>query len=88
MTKQIDIKEFIPFLNKGWVACDKSGDWVWFSNKPIMIINDRFECLNCWMPNTTLKNSKMQHISYRNEMFRKIKKPKDWTKSLMKVGGK
>ena len=85
MTKQIDIKELIPYMRDGWVACDISGDWVWFSKKPIMIINDRYECLNCWMP---ALNSKMQHITYRNEMFRKIKKPKDWTKSLIKVGGK
>lgn len=85
MTKQIKIEELIPYMNDGWVAMDKNGGWVWFSKKPLLIINDKVEWCNCWMP---ALNSKMQSLSFYNEIFRKIKKSKDWTKSLIKVGGK
>ena len=33
MTKQIDIKELIPLMNKGWVAMEKDGTWEWFEEK-------------------------------------------------------
>ena len=36
MTKQIDIKELIPFMNSGWVACDSDGTWLW-SDKELVI---------------------------------------------------
>lgn len=85
MTKQIDIKELMPFLNKGWVACSKQGNWVWYSKKPYLCINDKVEWCSCWMP---ALNSKMQYLFINNIAFRKVKKPKDWIKSLIKVGGK
>ena len=34
MTKQIKIEELIPFMRKGWVACNKNGTWYWYSAKP------------------------------------------------------
>lgn len=34
MTKQIKIEELIPFMRKGWVACNKNGVWCWYSAKP------------------------------------------------------
>lgn len=39
MTKQIDIKELIPFMNEGWVAMDIVGDWLWFDEKPVWAEN-------------------------------------------------
>ena len=41
MTKQIDIKELIPFIKDGWVAMDKCGEWYWHATKP-----ERFRI--CW----------------------------------------
>ena len=84
MTKQIKIEELIPFMNDGWVACDKQGTWYWFSKEPHLCINDKVEWCNCWMP---ALNSKMQYLFVNDIAFRKIKKPKDWTRSLIKVGG-
>ena len=31
MTKQIKIEELIPFMKKGWVACNNDGTWWWYS---------------------------------------------------------
>ena len=36
MTKQIDIKELIPFMNDGWVACDEDGTWFFWSTLPCL----------------------------------------------------
>lgn len=76
MTK-IDIKELIPFLNPGWVACDKDGTWIW-SNKEMVIEN-----------NVGWSNDDVKIVisdSYTSAF--NIEPAKDWTKSLIKVGGK
>ena len=84
MTKQIDIKELIPYMKKGWVACDKDGTWKWYSKKPLLCINDKDERFNFWMP---ALNSKMQYLFINDIAFRKVKRPKDWTKSLIRIKG-
>ena len=75
MTKQIKIEELIPLLKGGYVAMDKDGDWTWFSDTPEM--KDGmwfwFDCLGMY--------------NNLSEMFN-IAPAKDWTKSLIKVGGK
>ena len=30
----INIQDIIPFMKKGWVACDKSGEWWWHAIEP------------------------------------------------------
>ena len=77
MTKQIDIKELIPFMNDGWVACDENGIWNWYHNKP--------------RKNTKYKlgvddNGGMITCCFGRPF--NIAPAKDWTKSLIKVGGK
>ena len=29
----INIQDIIPFMKKGWVAMDKSGEWWWYRKK-------------------------------------------------------
>lgn len=36
------IHELIPAMKKGWVACDKMGNWQWFSHKPSIEIDEMF----------------------------------------------
>lgn len=76
MTKQIDIKELIPFMKKGWVACDYGGNRWWFSAQPkLKICNGYWDCSGKYC----------EEIPY---IFNNIKPAEDWTKSLIKVGGK
>lgn len=76
MTKQIDIKQLIPFMKDGYVAMDKCGMWVWYKYKPelskergLFVVTqftgdvDGLRCFN-------------------------IKPAEDWTKSLIKVENK
>lgn len=72
MTKQIKIEELIPYLKKGWVACDKDGTWCWFRKKPK-------KCTVFWQ--------KYYCYYMLNECFN-IAPVKDWKNSLLRVGGK
>lgn len=79
MTKQIDIKELIPFMNPGWVACDKSGLWHYFIKTPAIQ-----KCSHCgyayeW---NVLGNEKYPLLPMFN-----IAPAKDWTKSLICIKG-
>lgn len=76
MTKQVDIKELIPFMKKGWVAMDKNGKWCWFDKKPFKddLDDNIWICHKGWL------------VSDLSKVFN-IAPAKDWTKSLMKVGG-
>lgn len=76
MTKQIKIEELIPFMKKGWVACNKDGTWWWYSAKPKLEI---------WYGYWDCYGKYFEEISY---IFKNIIPAKDWTKSLIKVGGK
>ena len=73
MTKQIKIEELIPFMKKGWVACDEDGTWLWYFEKPKLEI-----WMGCWN----------YHGSYYEEISNafNIIPAKDWTKSLKKAG--
>lgn len=72
MTKQIDIKELIPFIKDGWVAMDKNEKWCWFKHKPIK----HFGYINKWLRKNT--DDKWGYLV-------NIKPVSDWTKSLIKV---
>lgn len=72
MTKQIKIEELIPFMNEGWVACDKDGKWSWYSAKPKLEIH--FEIWDFY-------GVKYEEIS---NVFN-IAPAEDWTKSLIKI---
>ena len=76
MTKQIDIKELIPFMRDGWVACDKDGAWLW-SNKE-MLIEDGVGWSN--------DDVKIVLSDSFTSAFN-IAPAKDWTKSLIRIKG-
>ena len=71
MTKQITIEELIPYMKKGWVACDKDGTWWWYSTKPEIEIY--FETWDFGKNSVKISNT-----------FN-IAPAKDWTKSLIKI---
>jgi uncharacterized membrane protein YpjA len=75
MTKQIDIKELIPLLNEGWVACNKYGTWIWSAWE--LVIDDNEKCWksdNWWI---ILSDSYMSAFD--------IVPAKDWKNSLIKI---
>lgn len=74
MTKQIDIKELIPFMKDGYVAMDKDGDWYWFEQKPSISICDG----NIWVRQNP---SDFENVS---KIF-DIAPVSDWAESLIKV---
>ena len=80
MTKQIKIEEIIPYMNDGWLAMDKSETWHFFLEKPTIK-----KCKHCGYPYewTTETKEKYNMLPTFN-----IAPAKDWTKSLIKVGGK
>ncbi|MEE0060471.1 MAG: hypothetical protein UE295_06565 [Acutalibacteraceae bacterium] len=73
----IDIKDIIPFMRDGWVAMDKDKEWWWYSEKP-------FICGEQWH---TEVDSSTGTGMIDNSVF-DIPPADDWTKSLIKVGGK
>ena len=78
MTKQIKIEELIPFMKKGWVAMNKNGFWYWYEKKPMLMEDGRtnqFKWADYYIISCNLSNA-----------FNIIP-AKDWTKSLIKVGG-
>ena len=70
MTKQIDIKELIPFMRKGWVACDSDGTWNFFQYKPYFVKKGGWNCCRGII------------YPFRNI---NIAPAEDWTKSLIKI---
>lgn len=70
----INIQDIIPFMKDGWVAMDRAGTWCWFSDKPTRLNG-------LWVRNST------NHKYSCFECF-DIAPADDWTKSLIKVGGK
>ena len=70
----INIQDIIPFMKKGWVAMDSNGDWYWHRKKPVKEPTP----WNYWNGRGS---------EYDLEMF-DIAPADDWTKSLIKVGGK
>jgi hypothetical protein len=71
----INIQDIIPFMKKGWVAMDENGRWWWYERKP------RKEDLRaCWLSKGT------QGLIDKDAFD--IAPADDWTKSLLKVGGK
>lgn len=75
----IDIQDIIPFMKDGWVAMDGDGDWWWFPLEPYLSMT-YYEW--SFMGGDGYKEA--IHIS---AMF-DIAPADDWTKSLIKVGGK
>lgn len=74
--KQIKIEELIPYMKKGWVACDKDGTWVWFNKKPVIDLEN-----GMWF-------GYKGELAYELNKALNIAPAKDWIKSLKKVGGK
>lgn len=68
----INIQDIIPFMEKGWVACDKSGHWTWFADKPEMYRDYWWETETYFID---------LYVCFD------IAPADDWTKSLIKVGG-
>ena len=73
---QINIQDIIPFMKKGWVAMDENGDWYWYKEKPMFLPLNRI-----WK---TISSSTCKV----NIGCFDIAPADDWTKSLIKVGGK
>lgn len=72
MTKQLKIQDLIPFMEKGWVAMDKDGYWMWFQSKPKINVEDEE-----W-DGTSLNLAGLGAFN--------IAPVEDWTKSLIEVG--
>lgn len=78
MTKQINIEELIPYMRKGWVACDSDGTWVW-SNKKLFkkgLYGDAY-----YWAGDSERVVLSGHFIYAFN----IAPAKDWTKSLIKI---
>ena len=76
MTKQIDIKELIPYLKQGWVAMDENKSWIWFKKKPRLVDGS-----DIWL-------TSVQGGGFNSLDAFSIKPAEDWTKSLIKVENK
>jgi hypothetical protein len=76
---QIKITDITPFMRKGWTYMDSNGVWCWADTKPILCTQDKNENKGYWYANTIYE--------YRLNAF-DIAPVGDWTKSLIKVGGK
>lgn len=71
----INIQDIIPFMKKGWIAMDANGRWYYHEQKPEMsdsIIG------GYWRSWNNVRISDCFNIAPAD----------DWTKSLIKVGGK
>lgn len=68
----VDIEVLKPFLKKGWVAMDKSGNWFWYANRPVHELGE-------W-------NTKHLSDNFKNLNSFNIKPAEDWTKSLQECG--
>lgn len=81
MTKQIKIEELIPKMKPGYVACDKDGTWHFWTTLPYLEIY-----LKYWQfdMDYITEESEAENLS----VIFNIIPAEDWTKSLIKVGGK
>lgn len=70
----INIQDIIPFMKDGWVAMDKDGRWHWYSDKPKTFYDS-------WL-------GPQRMTDYIWLSCFDIAPADDWTKSLIKVGGK
>lgn len=77
MTKQITIEELIPYMKKGWVACDSYGYWAYFRQKPVL-------GLDMWYPQ---RKFDQEWNTIVLGLYINIKPAKDWTKSLIRIKG-
>lgn len=73
----INIQDIIPFMKDGWVAMDSNCKWGWYDKKPVI----SKELLQ-WSPGDNGENYEMLNVHFD------IAPADDWTKSLLKVGGK
>ena len=73
---QIKITDITPFMRKGWVAMDEDGEWWWYSEKPV-----KNKSVLQWL-------SDCDNVYYCIDKAFNIAPADDWTKSLIKVGGK
>ena len=69
----IKIEDLIPLLKEGWVAMDKYGSWVWYSQKPTKNVRGEM-----WEK----KPDEVWIVLY--PIF-DIAPAEDWTQSLIKV---
>lgn len=81
MIKQIKIEELIPFMKKGWVACDKDGTWRFWTTLPLL--EDFYTYWQFDLDYIT-EESEAENLS----VIFNITPAEDWTKSLIKIGGK
>lgn len=72
----INIQDIIPFMKDGWVACDKNGNWCYYAKKP-----EIFDIT--W----TKGYGDITPVKSLSDIFN-IAPADDWTKSLIKLGGK
>ena len=69
----INIQDIIPFMKKGYVAMDKDGYWYHHEEMPYIMRGNEY-----WSNNGS--------IDGLSDIF-PIKKARNWTQSLIKVGG-
>ena len=74
MTKQIDIKQLIPFMKDGWVAMDNDGDWYWHEEEPFTEYEEELN-RGCWYNDGQFHSLKAFNIA----------PVEDWTKSLIRI---
>ena len=70
----INIQDIIPFMKKGWVAMDKDGYWYHHEKEPYIYKDNEY-----WSNNGS--------VDGLSDIF-PIKRTKNWTKSVIKVGEK
>ena len=70
----INIQDIILLLQKGWVAMDENRIWVWYSHKPVISKRRKLFLIT-------------QGTMTPLDCF-SIAPADDWTKSIIKVGGK
>lgn len=80
MTKQIKIEELIPYMRKGWVACDEDGDWHFWTTLPHLKIYHKYWQFDI---DYITEESEVENLS----VIFNIAPAKDWENSLIKVGG-
>lgn len=71
----INIQDIIPFMKKGWVAMDETGVWYYYEQEPEMSDSITGGYWHSW------DNVRISDVF-------DIAPADDWTKSLIKVGGK
>lgn len=71
----INIQDIIPFMKKGWVAMDETGVWYYHEQEPEMSDSITGGYWRSW------DNVRISDVF-------DIAPADDWTKSLIKVGGK